>query len=196
VPEVYWICLLGGLALAVVVLFVGDVLDGVLDGALDALGHGLLDPLSLVGGVTAFGGAGVVLTETTALGDGATAALAAAAALLLALGLHFAYVRPMKRGENSTAFSLKEYVGRAGEVNTAVPPRGYGEVLVRMGASTTFQPAASADGSAIPAGTPVVVVEVEPDGALRVVPFEEGGEKAVERGWRAEIPRPRRRLRS
>ncbi len=194
--EVYWICLFGGLALAVVVVFLGDVIDGVVDGALDAAfgdaGHGFLDPLTVVGGVTAFGGAGLILTETLALGAGLTAALAAAAAVLLALALHFAYVRPMQRAENSTAFSVREYAGKIGEVNTAVPGRGYGEVLVRIGASTTFQPAASADGEPIPVGTPVVVVEVEPDGSLRVAPFEEAGGAVPERGWRPAEPRPRR----
>lgn len=191
--DVYWTCLFGGLALAVVVFFVGDLIDGVLDGFGD---HAALDPLSVIGGVTAFGGAGVVLARTTALGEPALAACAGGLALALAATLHFAYVRPMKRAENSTAFSQKEYAGRLGEVNTAVPARGYGEVLVRMGASTTFQPAASADGTPIPTGTRVVIVEVEPDGALRVAPFEEGDERIEERGWRMEERRPRRRLRT
>jgi len=195
VTEVYWICLLGGLVLALVVVFLGDLIGVAFDG-LDGLGHDLIDPLTLVGGVTAFGGAGVILLQTTELGAVVTALLAFLLALTLALGLHFAYVRPMRRAENSTGFSQKEYAGKVGEVNTTIPARGYGEVLVRMGSSTTFQPAASDTGEAIPIGTPVVVVEVEHDGALRVVPFEDGGGAIAERGWRPEERPPgRKRLR-
>jgi membrane protein implicated in regulation of membrane protease activity len=170
VLEVYWTCLLGGLALALVVVFVGDAVGGAFDGLGD---HAAFDPLSLIGGLTAFGGAGVVISAIAAPGEPAAALSSAVVALVLASVLHFAYVRPMRRAENSTSFSLREYAGRLGEVNTAVPAGGYGEVLVRMGASTTFQPAASIDGRPIPTGTAVVVVEVEKDGSLRVAPFDD-----------------------
>ena len=69
------------------------------------------------------------------------------------------------------------------DVETPTPKDG--EVLVRMGGSTTFQPAASVDGSSIPTGTAVVVVEVEPDGSLRVAPFEDDPGIAV-----PSAPRP------
>ena len=175
--EVYWGCLLGGLVFSVLAVLFGDLLDGVfegLDGVLHAHGAGhALDALSLVGGVTVFGGAGVLLETYTALDAVPAALVAAAAGLVLAVVMHFAYVRPMKRSENSTGFSLREYAGKIGEVNTAIPARGYGEVLIRMGASTTFQPAASFDGTPIRVGTTVVVVEVEPDGSLLVAPLED-----------------------
>jgi membrane protein implicated in regulation of membrane protease activity len=170
--DVYWICLFGGLVFSVLTLLFGDLLDGVLDG-FDALdGFDLLDPLSLVGGVTVFGGAGVVLTETTDLAPGTGAALAALIGLALAIAMHFVYVRPMKRSENSTGFSLREYHGKLGEVITAIPAAGYGEVIVKMGASNTFRTAASFEGKPIPRGTRVVVVEIR-DGDLLVTPFDE-----------------------
>ena len=53
-----------------------------------------------------------------------------------------------------------------------MPAGGYGEVVVRMGASTTFQTAASFSGDPIPSGTAVVVVEVDADGVLRVAPLD------------------------
>lgn len=168
--EIYWVCLIGGLVFTLVAVFFGDVLDGVLDG-LD-LPDGLLDPLSLVGGISAFGGAGLILEEATDLAPAIAALVAAAAGLGLAVLMHFVYVRPMKRGENSTGFSVQEYRGKVGEVITAIPARGFGEVLVRMGAANTFRTAASFDGVAIPRGARVVVVEVR-DGDLYVAPFDE-----------------------
>jgi membrane-bound ClpP family serine protease len=170
--DVYWICLIGGLVFSVLTLLFGDLLDGALDGLDGFDGLDVLDPLSIVGGLTVFGGAGVVLTEAADLGTGTTAALAAVIGLGLAIAMHFLYVRPMKRSENSTGFSLREYHGKLGEVITAIPATGYGEVIVRMGASNTFRTAASFDGNPIERGTRIVVVEVR-DGDLLVTPFDE-----------------------
>ncbi len=170
--DVYWICLFGGLVFTVLTLLFGDLLDGVLDGLeLDGLGE-FLDPLSFVGGLTVFGGAGVLLEEMTALGTGTAAAIAGLIGLGLAVAMHFVYVKPMKRSENSTGFSMREYHGKLGEVITAIPAKGFGEVLVKMGASNTFQTAGSFGGTEIARGTRVVVVEVR-DGDLFVTPFDE-----------------------
>ncbi|MEM1044176.1 MAG: NfeD family protein [Bacteroidota bacterium] len=166
--DVYWICLFGGLVFTVLTLLFGDLLDG-LD--FDGLGD-VLDPLSFVGGLTAFGGAGVVLGEMTALATVPAAVLAACIGVGLALGMHFVYVKPMKRSENSTGFSMREYHGKLGEVITAIPAEGFGEVLVTMGASNTFQTASSFNGTEIPRGTRIVVVEVR-GGDLLVTPFDE-----------------------
>lgn len=169
--DVYWICLFGGLIFTVLTLLFGDLLDGLDFDGFDGLGE-FLDPLSFVGGLTVFGGAGVLLEEMTALGTGTTAALAALIGLGLAITMHFVYVRPMKRSENSTGFSMREYHGKLGEVITAIPAKGFGEVLVTMGASNTFQTAGSFSGEEIPRGTRVVVVEVR-GGDLLVTPFDE-----------------------
>ncbi len=169
--DVYWICLFGGLVFSVLTLLFGDLLDSLDFDGFDGLGE-FLDPLSFVGGLTVFGGAGVLLEEVTDLGTGATAGLAALVGLGLAVAMHFVYVKPMKRSENSTGFSMREYHGKLGEVITAIPATGFGEVLVRMGASNTFQTAGSFGGEPIPRGTRVVVVEVR-DGDLLVTPFDE-----------------------
>lgn len=173
----YWVCLGGGLAVTVLLLVLGDLLDGAvdaLDGAFDSVDLGdVFDPLSMVAGVTLFGGVGILLDQFLALSTPVEAALAALVGLVGAVGLHAVYVKPMKASENSTAFSVREYAGRTGELATGVPAGGYGEVVVRMGASTTFQTAASFSGAPIPTGTPVVVVEVDADGVLRVAPLDD-----------------------
>ena len=173
---IYWYCLGGGFAVTLLLLVVGEVLEAALDaldGALEALDLGdAFDPLSGVAGVTVFGGAGLVLDATRALADLPEAVAAAVIGVLAAVVLHVVYVKPMKRSENSTAFSVQEYAGKTGELTTGVPAGGFGEVVVRMGASTTFQTAASFSGDPIASGTPVVVVEVDPEGVLRVAPLD------------------------
>ena len=170
---VYWYCLGGGFAVALLLVLAGEVLEAALDaldGVLDSVD--VFDPLSAVAGVTVFGGAGLLLDTYAGLGDVPEAAVAAAVAVLASVVLHVVYVRPMKESENSTGFSVREYAGKTGELTTGVPAGGFGEVVVRMGASTTFQTAASFSGDPIPSGTAVVVVEVAVDGVLLVAPLD------------------------
>ena len=172
----YWTCLVGGFVVTLVLLVVGEVLEAALDaldGALDALDLGdALDPLSAVAGATLFGGAGVLLDAFLDLPDVPEVAIAAAVGIVGAVALHALYVKPMRNSETSTGFSVREYVGKTGELTTGVPAGGFGEVVVRMGASTTFQTAASFSGDPIPTGTKVVVVEVDREGVLHVAPLE------------------------
>jgi membrane-bound ClpP family serine protease len=165
---VYWICLLGGLGFTVLALLVGDMLEGLLD-AFDSL-DGFVDPLSMIGGIAAFGAAGIILSTASGLSEGLTATMAAGTGLALAVVMHFVYVRPMKNSESSSGFSVEEYRGKIGEVLTTIPARGYGEVLIRMGPSNTFQAAASFENVEIAGGTQVVVIDVR-DGDLFVAPF-------------------------
>lgn len=173
---VYWYCLGGGVAVSALLLILGDMLEAAmdaLDGALEALDlGGAFDPLSAVFGVTLFGGAGLMLDAYADLGQTPEVVIAAAVGLVAAVLLHTVYVKPMKQSENSTGFSVREYAGKTGELATGVPTGGYGEVVIRMGASTTFQTAASFSGDPIPSGTAVVVVEVDPEGVLLVAPLD------------------------
>ena len=170
----FWMCLGGGLVVSVALFFVSDYLGDALDGAFDALDiDGFMDPLSLVAGVSVFGGSGIVLDAYTSLSLAATVAVSVAVAVVFSVAMHLVYVAPMKRSENSTAFSVREYAGRTGELTTSITETGHGEVIVQMGASTTFQTARSFTGEPIPVGARVVVVEVTPDGTLLVTPVDE-----------------------
>ena len=178
----YWTCLGGGLVVTVALFFLSDLLGDALDGAFDALDiDGFLDPLSLVAGISVFGGAGIVLDAYTGLGTVPQIVVSVIVALVLAVGMHLVYVAPMKRSENSTGFSVREYAGRTGELSTSLSATGHGEVIVRMGASTTFQTARSFSGDPIPVGAQVVVVEVAPDGTLLVAPLDADDTRASAR---------------
>lgn len=178
--EVYWGFFAGGVILAFVIVLFGDVLDGMLDGMLDgvldflSLEFGeILNPMILVGGATVFGGAGILLTEYTAMQPVPIAVCALLLAVFCSLLVYFLYIKPMKKAENSTAFSIRELSGKIGEIITPVPSHGYGEILIRVGAGMTNQIAASFDHEEIASGTRVVVVEVK-DNVLYVSPFTEG----------------------
>ncbi len=60
---IYWGCLIGGAIFAIVSLVLGDLIDGLLDGAFELPGIDFLKPVVLAGSITAFGGAGIMLTR-------------------------------------------------------------------------------------------------------------------------------------
>lgn len=161
---IFWGCLVGGALYAVISALLGDLIGHALGGVLDFLsldGHPWLNPTTLVGGITAFGGAGLLLAHYTALGAAAVLILAVLGGVVIGGSGYFLYVKPMSQSENSIAYSERDLSGKIAEVITAIPSHGYGEVLVRAGAGHTNQIAASFDRVDIPGGTRVVVVEVK-----------------------------------
>ncbi|ASS76055.1 protease [Tumebacillus algifaecis] len=153
--ELYYGCLIGGVLFAVCVVIFGDLFH--------IHGPDFLDPTVIVGWVTAFGGSGVLLSTYTSLDTGTIVMMAAMVGIVLSFLLYFFYVKPMKKSENSTGFSVRDLEGKIGEVSVAIPEQGFGEVIVKVGAGNTNQIAASFDRENISTGNKVVVVEVKED---------------------------------
>jgi len=169
----YWMCLIVGVIFALVTFLFTDVIGSLLDGLFDAISTDVhvLDPVVIVGGVTTLGGAGITLTEYTDLPALVVLLLSLLIAVFLSMLVLFFYVKPMKNTENSTGFSMQDLVGKIGEVIVPVPAKGYGEVLIKIGAGHTNQIAASFDREEIQSGTRVVVIEAKDD-TLYVSRFE------------------------
>ena len=108
----FWGCLFGGVLYAIVSVIFGDFLSSAFDGALDFLaseGYGWLQPTSLVGGITAFGGAGLLLQKYSPLTAGIVLVIAGLVAIVAGGGVYFLYVKPMSESENSTAISIHDF---------------------------------------------------------------------------------------
>lgn len=169
----YWGLFTAGILFALATLIFGEIL-GHLSGMLDsAYGHHLpfLQPAVLVGGITTFGGAGILLSRYTELTSWQSGGLSLLIAAVLSVLVYLVYVKPMENSENSVAFSLQELVGKIGEVTVPVPASGFGEVMVRTGGGVTNQIAESFDGRSIPSHLRVVVVEVK-NSVLLVSPLD------------------------
>lgn len=177
--EVYWACFIGGALFAIVTIIFGDILGHIFDGMFDGIFHAvsghhldIFPPMVTVGGITVFGGAGIMLTKYTPFQTAAVILLSLFIAFLVSALVYFVYVRPMKNAENSISFSLADLEGKLGEVSVPIPVKGFGEVILRIGAGNTNQIAGSNDNTEISAGTKVVVGEVR-DGILYVFKYEE-----------------------
>lgn len=166
----YWGCLAFGALFALISVVLGDILSSAFDGMLDFLSIDFLQPMVIATAVTTLGGAGILLTKYSPFTTLVCLGMAVIIALLLAVAVYFAYVKPMQNSENSTGFSIQELQGKIGQVTVAIPSSGFGEVLVRIGAGHTNQIAASFDAVNIADGSQVVVVEIR-EGVAYVSPI-------------------------
>lgn len=175
---IYIVCLVFGLIYTLVTLIFGHSVADWLEQVHFHLP--VLQPVLLVSGLTAFGGAGYLLSHLTSFSAGVVLALAIVVGAGLAVASYFLYVEPMSRAENSTGYSMAQLNGKLGEVSTTIPADGLGEVLVTLVSGTTHHMAASVDQTPIREGTRVVVVEVR-DHVLFVTPFPEFSEKEMKK---------------
>lgn len=172
--DIYWICLIGGVLFALVTIIFGDILGDIFGGFFDVLSMDHLDflqPMVLVGGITVFGGSGIMLSRYTSLELIPVVIISVMISLAVSVLVYFSYVRPMKNCENSTGYSMKDLVGKIGEVSVPIPVKGYGEVVMKVGAGNTNQIAGNLEQEELPAGTRVVVGETK-EGILFVFRYE------------------------
>lgn len=172
---IYWGCLCGGFVFTVITVIFGDILGDVFGGILDSLSFDHLDfmnPMVVVGGITAFGGAGIILERLTSLEALIVAIFSMMIATSLSVLVYFVYVRPMKDAENSSGYAMSELTGKIGTVIVPVPEQGFGEVLIKIGGGNTNHIACSCDGESFGAGTRVVVAEII-DGVLKVIHYQD-----------------------
>jgi membrane protein implicated in regulation of membrane protease activity len=173
----------GGRGVSAVFLVIGAVGLGVLllslfAGELGELGFGHVDAdgwfsipaLAAVLGGIGFGGAAAVSLLPQALPDAATALLALAVGLLVAVPLGWGAVRlsrALRDMPTQETLTRHHLAGTQGVVVSAVPVHGYGEVrLTIAGQQLKFFARSDAD---LPAGTPVYVVEALSETAVHVV---------------------------
>jgi membrane-bound ClpP family serine protease len=170
--SIYWGCLIGGAIFAVVSLVLGDLIDGLLDGAFEMPGLDFFKPVVLAGSITTFGGAGIMLTRYSSISAISALVLSLLIGIAAAMLVFFAYIKPMRNSDVSIAFSMKELSGKIGEITIPVPEKGFGEVMIRIAAGNTVHTASSFEHRPIAAGARVVVVDVI-EGVLRVSEWDE-----------------------
>lgn len=154
--QVFLVVGLVGVAIVVVSLFLGDLLDGVLDFAHFDFGDGVASTPVLGAFLAAFGFGGWLLLE------GETPPLLAGGGALVAGivvgGLTLVMVRGLMNMPTDPTPRTSDLVGSLGTVVTRIPADGFGEVAIRA-AGQRLKLNARAD-APLSSGTTVVVVDV------------------------------------
>lgn len=168
VGTLYAICVAIGLLYALSLLLFSDIVGHWL-GHVEIL---VLQPVTIVSGITAFGGCGLLLTQTTSFSPGAIMLLAVLCGLAIAVLSYFVWVEPMEKAEVTIGYSMQELAGKVGEVLTTIPANGVGEVLVTQVSGRSSHMAESMTNEPILEGTKVIILEVR-DHVLYVARLEE-----------------------
>jgi hypothetical protein len=123
-------------------------------------------------GMAGFGLTGVLLSTLELSAEPLTALLAGGIGAILGLGMSAAtraLATPV-RGENIT---LEEYVGRTAVLDHAVDPGGITRLRVRIRHRERTLLARTAEPVALPSGTSVVILSMDPEGRAVVTPESE-----------------------
>lgn len=152
--------LIFGVALTIATTIFGDILDGVLDGGFEIFSFDFFKPIVIVSGITVFGASGYLLTSYLSLNFLPIIIISILLGIITGILVVFVYVRPMKKVENSNSYKLSDLEGKIAEVITPIPSKGYGEVIIKIGASVVNHTAMSYDKVEIQRGEKVVVIDV------------------------------------
>ena len=163
--NVYWVCLIGSLILAIIFLLIGDVFDGVLDG--------FFHPLLVLGTLAVISGSGILLTKYTPINPGIVLLIGFGLGIIAYILIYYFLIIPISQAETSSVHSARDYEGLVAEVVTSVPAKGYGEILIASPTGSRSETAKSFDNKAIAGGTKVVIVQVDSEGVCLVSPMEE-----------------------
>jgi len=170
------ICFWVGLALTVIVTIFGDFVGHLFDfGGSDGSAHGGPSPFNLttiLGFVTAFGGAGYLLTAMDVVGGTAALILAALAGLAVAACLFFFLSKVLMRQDDVMRESDFEHVGVLGTVSIPIAPDGIGELKYELNGTIRSIGARSQNGKPIGRGVKAIIMSVD-KGIATVCEFEE-----------------------
>lgn len=151
-----------GIALLLVSLVVGDVLEGALD-----FGGDLFGGAALAGFLGAFGFGGALAHDASdgnlavSIGVGVVAGLVIGALVGLASS-------SLRKGGDESNIRSADLAGRSATVVTAIPVEGYGEISFTVAGHLTKLYARAPGG--LPAGTPVTITAVLSPTSVAVEP--------------------------
>ncbi|GGH73678.1 membrane protein implicated in regulation of membrane protease activity [Pullulanibacillus pueri] len=163
--SIYWYVLVGSFVIAILLFFLGDIFDGILDG--------FFHPLLIFGTLAVISGTGIILTTYTSLSVSLVLIIGLILGSVTYISLYYFLIIPLSRAESSNAHSIRDYEGRMAEVITTIPEHGYGEVYIPSAIGSQNETAKSFDGIKILSGQRVVIVQVDEEGVLHVSPMED-----------------------
>jgi membrane protein implicated in regulation of membrane protease activity len=183
---IYWVCFFLGFGFAVVSGLLAGVFSGAgahidIGGHVD-IGHGghgtgghgdgsvhfsPLSPVVLAMFIASFGGTGIILMKYLHWPLVLHLPVAAGSGFVIAAVVFALFHKIFSVTQGSSESIATEMVGQEAEVTVPIPHQGLGEIAYTSRESRYTNPAQSADGKELPAGTPVKIVKL--NGAIYVV---------------------------
>lgn len=165
IESIYLFLLIAGVVLTILYIFVGELLEGLMDVGGDAI----LNPITLIGYITLVGGLGYVL-ETVGffLGSGMILLINLVTSAIVIVLVNYFIIIPVKRSEKNMSYSINDLKGTVGEVFTTIPADGFGEVIISRTHGTVSKPAKSFDDEELLEGTKILVIDVDDEGVFLV----------------------------
>lgn len=163
----FMVCFLVGIGLTLLSVILGHVFDIVGVDGLD-IGNVSIDvglptsPMVYVLFSTVFGGVGMILQKIVpSLPSAIVCIIAAAVALVIAMGFYRGILIPLRKAQNTSAPAQEELVGVLAKVQESIPEKGYGEIAYVVNGNSYTAPAKATDGHPIPKGAEVSICWVE-----------------------------------
>ncbi|SDO38034.1 hypothetical protein [Alkalicoccus daliensis] len=168
ITAMYLFILVSGVFLTFLYIFVGELLEGLFDIA----GDGIVNPITIIGFITLFGGLGYIGEVLGLVSSGLLIIVNLLLSAVIIVLVNFYIILPLKRTEKSMSSSIQDLKGRVGEVYTSIPADGFGEVIIRRTHGTVSKPAKSFDGEPLKEGRFVLIVDIDEEGVLLVSEYE------------------------
>jgi hypothetical protein len=165
IDSIYLFLLIVGVILTILYIFVGELLEGVMDIA----GDTVLNPITIIGYITLIGGLGYVL-ETIGffLGSGMVLLINLIVSGIVIVLVNYFIILPVKRSEKNMSYSINDLKGIVGDVFTTIPADGFGEIIIARTHGTVSKPAKSFDHEELPEGTRILVIDIDDEGVFLV----------------------------
>ncbi|SDB85723.1 NfeD family protein [Shouchella lonarensis] len=151
----YLILLLVSGGLTILYVLLSDILEGIFS-VLDSW----LSPTVILSFTSFFAACAYLLERFSPLTSLPIAGISLLVALVLSSCLHIFVLTPLNNAEESNTYHEKDLEGRSGEIITAIPHDGFGEVLLKSDSGMIAKTATAVEGVSLPAGTQVVIVKM------------------------------------
>lgn len=166
---IFQVCFFVGIALIVLSLIFGSVLDAFglegLDLDIDFLGNSIFIPINttlFVLFLAVFGGIGWILTDYVIfLPVFLDVFIAVSSGLFVSILVHLLVLAPLKRAQNTSAPDAKELVGLNAMVSETIFKNGFGEIRYVINGNSFVSPAKSTNGEEIKSGKDVAICWIE-----------------------------------
>lgn len=150
----------------------GDVFEVM--GAIGDIAPGsVLNPTVILSFISVLSGMGYIFELRESFNSLTNFIFATLIALVIVSIIHFFILVPLSKSEQSITRSIKDLVGREGEVITTIPENGIGEILITTSLGSSGYIATSASRAAIKQGTIVSILDIDDDSVLIVEPSDD-----------------------